>query len=353
MSEMLRICAAELRALIAARPQSDLEQRLRELAATWANSGATLHETFLEAADDLAKRDYQMRTAASRIADLERELAQRTQDLFNTGARLGDLERELAEYKLAPTCTPEVRWHARHRGKLDGADAQALEGALSQCERELASTNEAFRVYKYATEQLEKVHERELDETRRQHEGVVRMNRECIADREQWIDKAQGWFERAQGAEARPDAVRDALAWVRKQARLALRDSCFAESNTVNQCADRIEKALATPAHPNDDLPFAVLPESEADVCGKRCAHDSECLLLKGHEPADKHETQHGCIFYDLRDLEEAKEPSQVSIVEDMRDLEEATRQPWGEEARRQQLERISPTPRIVEDEEP
>lgn len=35
------------------------------------------------------------------------------------------------------------------------------------------------------------------------------------------------------------------------------------------------------------------------EVCGKRCAHDSECLLLAGHEPVDRHETQHGCCFYD------------------------------------------------------
>jgi hypothetical protein len=38
---------------------------------------------------------------------------------------------------------------------------------------------------------------------------------------------------------------------------------------------------------------------SEADVCGKRCDHGSECLLLAGHTPSDKHETQHGCVFYD------------------------------------------------------
>ena len=39
---------------------------------------------------------------------------------------------------------------------------------------------------------------------------------------------------------------------------------------------------------------------SEAhEVCGKRCAHDSECLLRSGHKGG--HETQHGCIFYDAR----------------------------------------------------
>lgn len=32
-------------------------------------------------------------------------------------------------------------------------------------------------------------------------------------------------------------------------------------------------------------------------VCGAKCDHGSECLLLPGH--GDRHETQHGCIFYD------------------------------------------------------
>lgn len=38
---------------------------------------------------------------------------------------------------------------------------------------------------------------------------------------------------------------------------------------------------------------------SNVDVCGKRCDHGSECLLLADHAPPDRHETQHGCIFYD------------------------------------------------------
>lgn len=35
-----------------------------------------------------------------------------------------------------------------------------------------------------------------------------------------------------------------------------------------------------------------------AEVCGARCDHGSECLMLAGHEPSNRHETQHGCIFY-------------------------------------------------------
>lgn len=38
--------------------------------------------------------------------------------------------------------------------------------------------------------------------------------------------------------------------------------------------------------------------KAEANVCGKRCDHGSECLRLAGHGP-DGHETQHGCVFYD------------------------------------------------------
>lgn len=36
-----------------------------------------------------------------------------------------------------------------------------------------------------------------------------------------------------------------------------------------------------------------------AEVCGARCDHGSECLLLASHVPNDRHETQHGCVFFD------------------------------------------------------
>jgi hypothetical protein len=36
----------------------------------------------------------------------------------------------------------------------------------------------------------------------------------------------------------------------------------------------------------------------ESKSCGKECDHGWACLLPHGHEPADRHETQHGCIFY-------------------------------------------------------
>ena len=33
--------------------------------------------------------------------------------------------------------------------------------------------------------------------------------------------------------------------------------------------------------------------------CSTRCDHDSRCALPDGHMPADRHETEHGCICYD------------------------------------------------------
>lgn len=35
------------------------------------------------------------------------------------------------------------------------------------------------------------------------------------------------------------------------------------------------------------------------DVCGKKCDHGSECLLVHHTDSLIRHETQHGCIFYD------------------------------------------------------
>jgi hypothetical protein len=35
--------------------------------------------------------------------------------------------------------------------------------------------------------------------------------------------------------------------------------------------------------------------------CGKKCDHDSPCVLRVDHEPRDRHETDHGCVFFDPR----------------------------------------------------
>lgn len=36
------------------------------------------------------------------------------------------------------------------------------------------------------------------------------------------------------------------------------------------------------------------------DRCGKRCDHGSPCMLDAGHVPVDRHESEHGCVFYDV-----------------------------------------------------
>ena len=41
--------------------------------------------------------------------------------------------------------------------------------------------------------------------------------------------------------------------------------------------------------------------EEVDDRCVTRCDHDSRCTLPAGHTPADRHETEHGCICYDPR----------------------------------------------------
>ena len=38
-----------------------------------------------------------------------------------------------------------------------------------------------------------------------------------------------------------------------------------------------------------------------SDDCGKKCDHESPCILADGHEPSDRHETAHGCVFFDSR----------------------------------------------------
>jgi hypothetical protein len=54
--------------------------------------------------------------------------------------------------------------------------------------------------------------------------------------------------------------------------------------------ADKLAEALTS--HP---------APVETDVCGKKCDHGSECLLLRGHDGG--HDTQHGCTFYDANPL--------------------------------------------------
>jgi hypothetical protein len=58
-------------------------------------------------------------------------------------------------------------------------------------------------------------------------------------------------------------------------------------------------------------------PAPETDWCGKRCDHDSPCLLPEGHEPADRHETEHGCAFFDgPPDAEPGPDPEPQTLIE-------------------------------------
>jgi hypothetical protein len=57
---------------------------------------------------------------------------------------------------------------------------------------------------------------------------------------------------------------------------------------------------------------WAVVADLATDAvpCGKQCDHGSPCLLPSSHDAPDRHETQHGCIFYDAvrRGLERLRE---------------------------------------------
>lgn len=35
--------------------------------------------------------------------------------------------------------------------------------------------------------------------------------------------------------------------------------------------------------------------------CGKVCDHGSPCVLVVCHDVPDRHETKHGCVFFDAR----------------------------------------------------
>ena len=41
------------------------------------------------------------------------------------------------------------------------------------------------------------------------------------------------------------------------------------------------------------------LGRADQSRCAQECDHGSRCVLEAGHEPADRHDTEHGCICYD------------------------------------------------------
>jgi len=88
---------------------------------------------------------------------------------------------------------------------------------------------------------------------------------------------------------------------------------CGASSGHMIRCEPCWEKAQAhavvivavgasVTVSRRERIAIAVLAPVDADalfVCGALCDHGSECLLLRGHIPQDRHETQHGCVFFD------------------------------------------------------
>lgn len=57
----------------------------------------------------------------------------------------------------------------------------------------------------------------------------------------------------------------------------------------------------APAAAPSPEASPAPRAPADAEFCGKSCDHGSPCLLYADHQPPDRHETQHGCIFFDPR----------------------------------------------------
>lgn len=73
----------------------------------------------------------------------------------------------------------------------------------------------------------------------------------------------------------------------------------------VTRLAKRIERMRAAHSalscEQGEERMARMAEREEPSVCLQQCAHGSECLLPAGHEPPDRHETQHGCIAYDPR----------------------------------------------------
>lgn len=93
---------------------------------------------------------------------------------------------------------------------------------------------------------------------------------------------------RAERAEAEVARLRAALEKYGEHAHDPGRDWCATNDDFEAGCDCGLDAALAGPGAP-----------VEAAVCGKPCDHGSPCLLLAGHVPAARHETQHGCVFYE------------------------------------------------------
>ena len=104
-----------------------------------------------------------------------------------------------------------------------------------------------------------------LEKERDGFERGLRVSQQCLAD----VAKER-------------DALKAKLAEANRLKRVAL-DRAYA----AEQRADE-------PGSPERDAGGFLMRE-----CGKRCDHDSQCTLPADHLPATRHESEHGCIFYD------------------------------------------------------
>jgi hypothetical protein len=73
---------------------------------------------------------------------------------------------------------------------------------------------------------------------------------------------------------------------------------CGGDGKTVEAEPTGREGGVKGGIEPCSPLPLADVPPS---TCGKECDHGSPCIQAANHAPADRHETEHGCVFFDPR----------------------------------------------------
>ncbi len=127
------------------------------------------------------------------------------------------------------TAPNTVREHARRRGALDGADAQALECALSQAARELAAANARVA-------ELERLHEQALSERDAAHLSLESMT----AGRDSALELAADISDQRDAANARVAELE--LAWESANNRA---NRAFEQLDAATARADAAEREAA------------------------------------------------------------------------------------------------------------
>jgi hypothetical protein len=236
-----RDCFNSLRAYLAARPASDLEQRLRERARIidqCCGDGMADTTLLLEAADALAHEQRRVEVVRSerdgRIAELESELAAARQHALNEAGACIKAEDELQRSK-------SQGWHDM-RKRAEAAEARLAEFALRMTDKvsELAAVRDACKAHYEARQ----VAEQELDAALDAMGQATLMNR-------------------AEAAEARLAAARLFLhsqGYDRREIEAALATAEPADDPVDNPRSPEAEfwqkrraEALATPAQPSEE----------------------------------------------------------------------------------------------------